>query len=108
MKSTSSPLPVRRNRWLELAPEPPFATATDAPDVDGLFADGPVTVYRDDDCNLSGTVIFLPFRRRERAMLRFRRMGSLQKFVAVHANLYNHFDTYTADGSIPASPRRLV
>ncbi len=25
-----------------------------------------------------------PFRRRERAMLRFRRMGTLQKFVAVH------------------------
>ncbi len=27
----------------------------------------------------------LPFRRRERAMLRFRRMRSLQKFAAVHA-----------------------
>jgi len=26
-----------------------------------------------------------PFRRRERAMLRFRRMRSLQKFVVVHA-----------------------
>jgi len=35
----------------------------------------------------------LPFRRRERAMLRFRRMKSLQKFAAVHANLHNHFDT---------------
>ncbi len=35
----------------------------------------------------------LPFRRRERAMLRFRRMKSLQKFAAVHANLQNHFDT---------------
>jgi len=33
----------------------------------------------------------LPFRRRERAMLRFRRMRSLQKFVAVHASVYNHF-----------------
>lgn len=30
----------------------------------------------------------LPFRRRERAMLRFRQMRSLQKFVAVHASFY--------------------
>lgn len=34
----------------------------------------------------------LPFRRRERAMLRFRRMRSLQKFVAVHASGCNHFN----------------
>ena len=34
----------------------------------------------------------LPFRRREPAMLRFRRMRSLQKFVAVHASVYNHFN----------------
>ena len=34
----------------------------------------------------------LPFRRRERAMLRFRRMRSLQKFVAVHSSIYNHFN----------------
>jgi putative transposase len=34
----------------------------------------------------------LPFRRRERAMLRFRRMRSLQKFVAVHASVQNHFN----------------
>lgn len=33
----------------------------------------------------------LPFRRRERAMLRFRRMKSLQKFASVHANVHNHF-----------------
>jgi len=33
----------------------------------------------------------LPFRRRERAMLRFRRMKSLQKFVSVHASIHNHF-----------------
>ena len=33
----------------------------------------------------------LPFRRRERAMLRFRRMRSLQKFASVHASLHNHF-----------------
>jgi len=34
----------------------------------------------------------LQFRRRERAMLRFRRMKSLQKFVSVHAGLHNHFN----------------
>ena len=40
----------------------------------------------------------LPFRRRERAMQRFRRMSSLQKFASVHAGLHNHFN----------SERRLV
>ena len=34
----------------------------------------------------------LPFRRRERAMLCFRRMRSLQKFVAVHLSVHNHFN----------------
>ena len=34
----------------------------------------------------------LPFRRRERAMLRFRQMKSLQMFASVHANLHNHFN----------------
>ena len=33
----------------------------------------------------------LPFRRRERAMQRFRRMSSLQKFASVHASVHNHF-----------------
>jgi putative transposase len=33
-----------------------------------------------------------PFRRREHAMLRFRRTGSLQKFVAVHSSIHNHFN----------------
>ncbi|SDK87569.1 IS6 family transposase [Aliiruegeria lutimaris] len=33
-----------------------------------------------------------PFRRRERAMQRFRRMRSLQKFVSVHAAVHNHFN----------------
>ena len=33
----------------------------------------------------------LPFRRRERAMNRFRRMKTLQKFVSVHASVHNHF-----------------
>jgi putative transposase len=35
----------------------------------------------------------LPFRRRERAMLPFRQMRSLQKFIAVHASILNHFNT---------------
>jgi len=34
----------------------------------------------------------LPFRRREQAMLRFRLMRSLQKFVTVHASVHNHFN----------------
>jgi len=33
-----------------------------------------------------------PFRRREPAMQRFRRMRSLQKFVTVHASVHNHFN----------------
>ena len=33
----------------------------------------------------------LPFRRRERAMLRFRQMKTLQKFASVHASIQNHF-----------------
>ena len=35
----------------------------------------------------------LPFRRRERAMLRFRRMSNLQKFAAVHASVLTLFNT---------------
>ena len=34
----------------------------------------------------------LSFRRRERAMLRFRRMKSLQKFASVHGSIHNHFN----------------
>ena len=33
-----------------------------------------------------------PFRRRERAMLRFRSMKTLQKFCSVHASVQNHFN----------------
>jgi putative transposase len=33
-----------------------------------------------------------PLRRRERAMLGFRSMGTLQKFSSVHATLHNHFN----------------
>jgi putative transposase len=35
----------------------------------------------------------LSFRRRERAMLRFRRMHTLQKFASVRASVHNHFPT---------------
>ncbi len=50
-----------------------------------------------------------PLRRRERAMLRFRRMGTLQKFAAVHGTFHNHFNqqrhltsrqTYKANRSV--------
>jgi putative transposase len=33
-----------------------------------------------------------PFRRRERAMERFRRMKTLQKFSSIHASVHNHFN----------------
>ena len=43
----------------------------------------------------------LPLRRRERAMLRFRRMRRLQTFAAVHSSVHNHFnqerDLYSRD-----------
>jgi putative transposase len=35
----------------------------------------------------------LPFRRRERAMLRFRRIRTLQKFASVQPEVHNHFPT---------------
>ena len=34
-----------------------------------------------------------PSRRRERAMLRFRQMRSLQKFAALHRSIHNHFNS---------------
>jgi putative transposase len=33
-----------------------------------------------------------PFRRRERAMLRFRSAATLQKFASVHSSIHNHFN----------------
>lgn len=36
--------------------------------------------------------LHLPFRRRERTILRFRRMPSLQTFVAIHASVSNQFN----------------
>jgi putative transposase len=35
----------------------------------------------------------LPFRRGERAMLRFRQMRSLQKFASVHTSVTSHFNS---------------
>ncbi|OYX41686.1 MAG: IS6 family transposase [Rhodobacterales bacterium 32-67-9] len=43
----------------------------------------------------------LPFRRRERAMLRFRRIRSLQKFASVHASVSNHFNIERSLSSRP-------
>ena len=34
----------------------------------------------------------LPFRRREYAMLRFRKLETLEKFTAIHGQVYNHFN----------------
>jgi len=34
----------------------------------------------------------LPFRRRERAMQRFRTTRSLQKFTSIHSSVTNHFN----------------
>ena len=33
-----------------------------------------------------------PFRRRERAMAKFRSVKSLQKFASIHASVHNHFN----------------
>ncbi|TMV09115.1 IS6 family transposase [Ruegeria sediminis] len=44
----------------------------------------------------------LPFRRRERAMLRFRRMRSLQKFATVHASVLNLFNSERSLSSRPS------
>ena len=46
-KATSARSPFakawcRATAAFELAPEPPFATAADAPDIDGLYEDGPI------------------------------------------------------------------
>jgi putative transposase len=43
----------------------------------------------------------LPFRRRERAMLRFRRMRTLQKFASVHSSVYNLFNSERSLSSRP-------
>jgi putative transposase len=43
----------------------------------------------------------LPFRRRELAMQRFRRVRSLQKFVAVHSSVHKLFNTERSLSSRP-------
>ena len=43
----------------------------------------------------------LPFRRWERALLRFQRMQSLQKFASVHASVTNHFNSERSLSSRP-------
>ena len=43
-----------------------------------------------------------PFRRWERAMLRFKRMHSLQKLASVHSSVHSHFN---ADRSLSSRPR---
>jgi putative transposase len=45
----------------------------------------------------------LPFRRRERAMLSFRQMRSLQNFTAVHSSIHNHFNL----GTLPLFTNQL-
>ena len=42
-----------------------------------------------------------PFRRRERAMQRFRRLHSLQKFASVYSSVHNHFNTERSLSSRP-------
>lgn len=42
--------------------------------------------------NNRAEISHLPFRRREKAILRFRRMPSMQKFVAAHASDHYHFN----------------
>ena len=50
---------VTTQNQLKLAPEPPFATATDAVGTnEDEPPEGPITVFRHRDSNLSGTVIF--------------------------------------------------
>ena len=43
-------------------------------------------------CNNQAENSYQPFRRRERTMIRFRCMRTLQKFVAVHASIHHHFN----------------
>lgn len=49
---------ITQDAELRLAPQPPFATATDAHSDEDKSLHGPVTVYRHEDATLSGTVIF--------------------------------------------------
>jgi putative transposase len=48
---------------------------------------------------------YQPFRRRERAMSRFRRMRSLQKFASMNSSVHNHFNHQRESREGPASNR---
>jgi putative transposase len=50
-----------------------------------------------------------PFRRRERAMFRFRRMRSLRKFAALHGSIHNQFASrpFGSIRNAPASAARF-
>ena len=50
---------IADDNQMKLAPEPPFATATDVGGPsEGVMPEGPVTIHRHRDSTLSGTVIF--------------------------------------------------
>ena len=65
----------------------------------GSYGAAPKGLGRGDDremgrwLNNRAETSHLPFRRREWAMLRYRRMRTLQKFASVHASVHNHFPT---------------
>nr|WP_282159442.1 DDE-type integrase/transposase/recombinase [Shimia thalassica] len=51
----------------------------------------------------------LPLKRKERVMLRFRRVRSLRKFVSIHAFIFHHFNqghSLFATRLFPANPYR--
>ena len=47
-----------------------------------------------------------PFRRRERAMAKFRSAKSLQKFTSIHSSIHNHFNLERHLYNRQAEPRR--
>ncbi len=49
---------VTAKRHFELMPLPPLATAAALAQSDNSYGEGPVTVYRDEESNISGTVLF--------------------------------------------------
>jgi putative transposase len=49
-----------------------------------------------------------PLRRRERAMSRFRRMKTLQKFASVHAQVHSHFNQQRHHGTPPLGAALLT
>ncbi len=88
---------ITESHEMTLAPEPPFATATDSPGHgEEELPEGPVTVYRHRDSTLSGTVIF-PITRAQSKGLEDLRLVQFQHEDGSHEWL----GTYTAyNGSI--------